>query len=327
MTRIAYVFPGQGAQKVGMGREWAERSAAARRTFEEADAALGEPLTQLCWEGPEEELGLTANTQPAILTASVAVLRGLEEEAAEQGWDVAPVAVAGHSLGEYSALVAAGALDFAEAVVLVRRRGELMQRAVPAGVGAMAAILAMSAEDVAAVVDAVAAGAATGADRGEVVAVANYNAPGQTVIAGHAGAVERACELARQRGARKATRLDVSAPFHSPLMAPAREGMAPHLAAAALADPRVPVVVNADAAPVTTAEAARDALVRQIDGPVRWVESVEHMERAMGVGLFLEVGPGTVLTGMVKRIVGDARTLALGEPRNLDKLRELLAAG
>ena len=322
MTRIAYVFPGQGAQKVGMGREWAERSAAARRTFEEADAALGERLTKLCWEGPEEELGLTANTQPAILTASVAVLRGLEEEAAEQGWDVAPAAVAGHSLGEYSALVAAGALGFAEAVVLVRRRGELMQRAVPAGVGAMAAILAMSAEDVAAVAEVAAEAAA-----GEVVSVANYNAHGQTVIAGHAGPVARACEAATRRGARKVTLLDVSAPFHSPLMAPAREGMAPHLAAAGLSDPRVPVVVNVDARPATTGEAARDALLRQIDGPVRWVESVEHMEREMGIDLFLEIGPGTVLTGMIKRIATDAATLALGEPKNLDKLRELLAAG
>jgi [acyl-carrier-protein] S-malonyltransferase len=320
MTRIAFVFPGQGAQKVGMGREWAERSAAARRTFEEADAALGEPLSRLCWEGPEAELGLTANTQPAILTASVAVLRALGEE---DGLDLQPAAVAGHSLGEYSALVAAGALGFAEAVVLVRRRGELMQRAVPPGVGAMAAILALSAEEVAAAVAEVAADAA----EGEVVSVANYNAPGQTVIAGHAGAVERACEAAMRRGARKATLLDVSAPFHSPLMAPARDGMAPHLAAAGLADPRVPVVVNVDARPVTTGEAARDALLRQIDGPVRWVESIEHMEREMGIGLFLEIGPGTVLTGMIKRIVSEAATLALGEPKNLDKLRELLAAG
>jgi len=318
MSKIAFVFPGQGAQKVGMGREWAERSAAARRTFEEADEALGEPLSRLCWEGPEEELGLTANTQPAILTASLAALRGLGEE---EGLELTAAAVAGHSLGEYSALVAAGALDFADAVRLVRRRGELMQRAVPPGVGAMAAILAMSAEEVAAVVADVAADAADG----EVVTVANYNAPGQTVIAGHAAPVARACELARERGAKKATLLDVSAPFHSPLMAPARAGMEPHLAATALGDPRVPVVVNVDARPVTTAAAARDALMRQIDGPVRWVESVEHMERALGIGLFLEIGPGTVLTGTIKRIVSDARTLALGEPKNLDKLRELLA--
>jgi [acyl-carrier-protein] S-malonyltransferase len=320
MTRIAFVFPGQGAQKVGMGREWAERSAAARRTFEEADAALGEPLSRLCWEGPEAELGLTANTQPAILTASVAVLRGLGEEA---GLDLEPAAVAGHSLGEYSALVAAGALSFAEAVLLVRRRGELMQRAVPPGVGAMAAILALPAEEVAAAVAEVAAEAAAG----EVVSVANYNAHGQTVIAGHAGPVERACEAAKRRGARKTTLLDVSAPFHSPLMAPARDGMAPHLAAAGLSDPRVPVVVNVDARPVVSGEVARDALLRQIDGPVRWVESVEHMEREMGIDLFLEIGPGSVLTGMIKRIATDAATLALGEPKNLDKLRELLAAG
>ena len=318
MSKIAFVFPGQGAQKVGMGHEWAQRSSAARRTFEEADEALGEALTRLCWEGPEEELGLTANTQPAILTASVAVLRALGEE---EGLELHADAVAGHSLGEYSALVAADALDFADAVRLVRRRGELMQQAVPPGVGAMAAILAMPADEVAAVVAAVAADAA----EGEVVTVANYNAPGQTVIAGHAAPVERACELARERGARKATLLDVSAPFHSPLMAPARAGMEPHLAAVELHDPRMPVVVNVDARPAFAAAAVRRALVRQIDSPVRWVESIEHMEHTMGIDLFLEIGPGTVLTGMIKRIVDHARTLALGEPKNLDKLRDLLA--
>lgn len=325
MIRIALIFPGQGSQKVGMGREWVERSPAARRTFEEADAALGEPLSRLCWEGPEEDLALTANTQPAILTASVAMLRALREEAVQgSGLEAlgTPVAVAGHSLGEYTALVAAGALDFADAVRLVRRRGELMQRAVPPGVGAMAAILALPADDVAAVVEEVSAEAGDG----QVVAVANDNAPGQTVIAGHAEAVERACERAVQRGARKATRLAVSAPFHSPLMAPAREGMAPHLAAAEIADPEVPVVVNVDARPVTSGADLRDALVRQIDSPVRWVESVRRMEGEMGVDLFVEVGPGTVLTGMVKRIVDGARQLALGEPRNLDKLREMLGS-
>ena len=317
MTDVAFVFPGQGSQKVGMGREWAERSATARRTFEEADQALGESLSKLIWEGPEEELGLTANTQPAILTCSVAVYRALEEE----GRLPEPVAVAGHSLGEYTALVAAGALDFAEAVTLVRRRGELMQRAVPPGVGAMAAILAMDADDVAAVVDEVSAAA----DEGEVVTVANYNANGQTVIAGHKAPVGRACELAVERGARKATVLDVSAPFHSPLMAPAREGMTPLLAAADLSAPRVPVVTNVDARPTSEPDRLRDALVRQIDGTVRWVESVQHMERDMGVGLFLEIGPGAVLTGMNKRIVDDAGFLAVGdfkdgEAKNLDKL-------
>lgn len=315
--RASFVFPGQGAQKVGMGREWAERSAAARRTFEEADEALGESLSTLIWEGPEEELGLTANTQPAILTCSIAVLRSLEEE----GVLPEPVAVAGHSLGEYTALVAAGALDFAAALRLVRRRGELMQQAVPPGVGAMAAILAMSAEDVAAVVEEVSAAAAGD----EVVTVANYNANGQTVIAGHRAPVERACELALERGARKATVLDVSAPFHSPLMAPAREGMKPLLAATALGATRVPVVVNVDARPSSDPEVLRDALVRQIDGAVRWVESMEYLEREMGVDLLLEIGPGAVLTGMNRRIVADAGTLSLGdfkdgEPKNLDKL-------
>jgi len=321
MTDTAFVFPGQGSQSVGMGRGWAERSAAARRTFEEADEALGEPLSELIWEGPGEDLGLTANTQPAILTCSIAVLRALQEEDRLPS----PVAVAGHSLGEYTALVAAGALDVAEAVRLVRRRGELMQQAVAPGVGAMAAILAMDAADVAAVVDEVSA--ATTGD--EVVTVANYNANGQTVIAGHRAPVERACELALERGARKATVLDVSAPFHSPLMAPAREGMAPLLAAAGFSAPRVPVVVNVDARPVTEPDRLRDALVRQIDGTVRWVESVEHLEREMGVDLFLEIGPGVVLSGMNKRIVDDAGFLSVGdfkdgEAKNLDKLEAAL---
>lgn len=317
MTDIAFVFPGQGAQKVGMGREWAERSAAARRTFEEADDALGEPLSELCWQGPEEELALTANTQPAILTCSVAVHRALAEE---EGLAVAPSAVAGHSLGEYSALVAAGALDFADAARLVRRRGELMQRAVPAGEGAMAAILALGADEVAAAVEEASAGAGDG-----VVTVANYNAPGQTVIAGHAGAVERACELARERGAKKATLLAVSAPFHSPLMESARDGMAPLLAATDFRDPAVPVVVNVDARPVTSAELVRDALVRQIDSPVRWVESVQAMEGELGVGLFVELGPGNVLRGMIRRIADRATCVSLETPQNLDKLNELLA--
>lgn len=315
--RLALVFPGQGSQKVGMGREWAERSEAARSTFEEADEALGEALSKLCWEGPEEELGLTANTQPAILATSVAIERALVQN---EGFELEAVAVAGHSLGEYTALVAAGALPFADAVRLVRRRGELMQRAVPPGVGAMAAILALSAEEVASAVSQAQAAAETG----QVVAVANYNAPGQTVIAGHAAAVELACGLARERGARKVSMLDVSAPFHSPLMGPARAGMEPLLAAAPLTDAAVPVVVNVDAEPATAAGVLRDALVRQIDGPVRWVESVERMERDLGVEAFVEIGPGNVLTGMIRRIAENARPIAVGEPAQLDKLRELL---
>jgi len=309
--KIAFVFPGQGSQKVGMGRVWADASPEARRTFEEADEALGFPLSRLCWEGPEEELNLTANTQPALVAAAVAVYRALGALAPE----LAPVAVAGHSLGEYSALVAAGALGFADALRLVRRRGELMQEAVPVGQGAMAAIIGMDAEAIAAI-------AADSATADEVCAVANYNGPSQTVIAGSKGAVDRAVVLAKERGARKATLLAVSAPFHSPLMRPAREGMAPLLAATEFRAPRVPVVTNVDAAPVASGDAARDALVRQIDSPVRWVESILWMEEALGVEAFVEVGPGNVLSGLNRRIVKAARSTAVTDP---DHLKQLLA--
>jgi len=311
--RIAFVFPGQGAQKVGMGRVWAEASAAARQAFDEADEELGFPLTRLCWEGPEEELNLTANTQPALVAASIAVLRALGELAPE----LRPVVVAGHSLGEYSALVASGALAFGDALRLVRRRGQLMQEAVPVGQGAMAAVMGLDAEAVAAV----AAEAASPADL-EVCAVANFNGPAQTVIAGHKPAVDRAVELAKERGARKATLLAVSAPFHSPLMRPAREGMAPLLAAAEFHPPRVPVISNVDAAPVDTGDAARDALVRQIDSPVRWAESVLRMEEDLGVEVFVEVGPGNVLSGLNRRIVKAARATGIPDPAHLRQLLE-----
>lgn len=311
----AFVFPGQGAQKVGMGRAWAEISPAARDAFAEADLALGFPLTTLCWEGPEEELNLTANTQPALLATSIAIHRAL----VERGVPFAPVAFAGHSLGEWSALVAAGALDFGAALRLVRRRGELMQEAVPVGVGGMAAIIGMDLEAIAAV-----AADATADHPDEVCAIANLNGPGQTVLAGHRTAIDRAVELAKARGARKATILAVSAPFHSPLMRPAREAMAELLARTVLSDPRVPVISNVDAAPVTTGDAARDALIRQIDSGVRWVESVRYMAEVMGVGLFVEVGPGTVLAGLNRRIVDGIRVASTGEPAQLLKL---LASG
>jgi [acyl-carrier-protein] S-malonyltransferase len=307
--KIAFLFPGQGSQKVGMGRVWAEASSEARRTFEEADEALGFPLSHLCWEGPEEELNLTANTQPALVAAAIAVHRALGALAP----GLRPVAMAGHSLGEYSALVAAGALGFADALRLVRRRGQLMQEAVPVGQGAMAAILGLEEQAVAAI--------AAEAARGEVCAVANLNGPAQTVIAGHKAAIERAVALAKERGARKATLLPVSAPFHSPLMRSAREGMSPLLLATGFHDPQVPVVTNVDAAPVTTGDAARDALVRQIDSPVRWAESARWMEATAGVEVFLEVGPGNVLSGLTRRIVKSARATAVSDP---DHLRQLL---
>ncbi len=306
MTTIGFVFPGQGSQKVGMGRNWAEAHDPARAAFEEADEALGFSLSRLCWEGPEEDLQLTANTQPAILTCSVAMHRVLADRGLEA------VAMAGHSLGEYSALVAAGALDFATALGLVRRRGELMQEAVPVGKGAMAALMGLDGDAVAA--------AARDAAGEEVCAVANLNSPQQTVIAGDKAAVERAVVLAKERGARIAKMLPVSAPFHSPLMRPAREALEPLLAGAEIRDPRVPVVANIDAAPVADGDAARDALGRQVDGPVRWVESIRWMIDQAGVDTFLEVGHGKVLTGLGKRIERSVAWKPLASPSAVEDL-------
>jgi len=307
MTRTAFVFPGQGSQRVGMGRAWFDAFPLARETFEEADECLGLALSTLCFQGPEEDLQLTANTQPAILTASVAAWRVASEAGLE------PALLAGHSLGEYTAHVAAGTLAFADAVRLVRRRGELMQAAVPVGEGAMAAILGLD--------GAAAARIAEAASRpGEICAVANYNAPTQIVLAGHAAAVERAIAAAGEAGARRAIPLPVSAPFHSPLMTPAREGLAPDLEATTFADPRPAVVVNIDARPVTTGEAARDALIRQIDGAVRWVESVEWMASEGRIERFVEIGPGSVLRGLVRKIVPAVSTVGVAEPGDLEGL-------
>ncbi len=305
-ARFAFVFPGQGSQAVGMGRAWAEEFEVARRSFEEADEVLGFPLSELCWQGPEDELQLTANTQPAILATSVAIHRVVSDRG------LRPVVMAGHSLGEYSALVAAGSLSFGDALALVRKRGELMQQAVPVGEGAMAAIMGLEAEAVAKI--------AAEAAGDQECAIANYNAPIQTVIAGHTGAVERAVTLAKERGARRALMLPVSAPFHSPLMRPAREELAPLLAAVRFADPQVPVVSNIDARPLTAGEAARDALARQVDGPVLWVESVRWMVDEMGVERFLEIGPGSVLSGLIRRIVPGVESTSAAEPEALGRL-------
>ncbi|RMH20411.1 MAG: [acyl-carrier-protein] S-malonyltransferase [Acidobacteria bacterium] len=306
---IAFIFPGQGSQEVGMGRAWAEAHPAARAVFDQADEVLGFALSRLCWEGPEEELVLTANTQPALLATSVAIAQVLA------GAGLAPAAVAGHSLGEYSALVATGALTFADALRLVRRRGELMQQAVPVGVGAMAAIMGIDGDAVTAV-----AAEISRQRRGEVCAVANLNGPLQTVIAGHRAAVEAAIELARSRGAKIAKLLPVSAPFHSPLMRPAREGLEPLLRATSFDDPSAPVVTNADARPATTGEEARDALIRQIDGPVRWYESMRYLRQQAGIGRFVEVGPKNVLCGLGRRIDRDASWHHLPGPEAIDKL-------
>ncbi len=288
---LALLFPGQGSQAVGMGRALSASSPAARAVFDEADRVLGFSLSRLCFEGPEDELKLTANTQPAILTHSVAAFADLRASAPEKLEGAA--FAAGHSLGEYSALVAAGALAFADAVALVRARGQSMQEAVPPGAGAMAAIVGLPPEAVEA--------ACREAAQGGTVAPANYNSPEQTVIAGDAAAVGRASEQCLARGAKRAIALSVSAPFHSPLMSPARERMRPLLEKAAFAAASIPVVTNVDAVPESGAAKLRDALVRQIDSPVRWVESVQRLARE-GVDRALEIGPGNVLAGLVRRI-------------------------
>jgi [acyl-carrier-protein] S-malonyltransferase len=288
---LALLFPGQGSQSVGMGKPLFEASEPARAVFEEADRVLGFSLSKLCFEGPEEELRLTANTQPAILTHSIAALADLRARFPEKLEGAA--FAAGHSLGEYSAGVAAGAVSFADAVALVRARGGFMQEAVPAGVGAMAAIVGLEPGAVEA--------ACREAAQGETVAPANYNSPEQTVIAGNAAAVARASEGCLARGAKRAIALAVSAPFHCALMSPAREKMRPLLEATVFADAAVPVVTNVDAAPETSGERLRDALVRQVDSPVRWVESVRRLARE-GVDRALEIGPGNVLAGLLRRI-------------------------
>ena len=288
---LALLFPGQGSQSVGMGKSLSEASEPARTVFEEADRVLGFSLSKLCFEGPEEQLRLTANTQPAILTHSIAALADLRARFPEKLEGA--VFAAGHSLGEYSAGVAAGAFSFADAVALVRARGTFMQEAVPAGVGAMAAIVGLEPG----AVDA----ACREAAQGEIVAPANYNSPEQTVIAGHAAAVARASEGCLARGAKRAIALPVSAPFHCALMSPARDRMKPLLEATVFTEAGMPVVTNVDAAPETSGEKLRDALVRQIDSPVRWVETVQRLARE-GVDRALEIGPGNVLAGLVRRI-------------------------
>ena len=308
--RVAFVFPGQGSQSVGMGRTWVEARPETEEVFDRADKALGVELKQLCWEGPEEELQLTANTQPAILATSVATLQAISDLPIE------PVMMAGHSLGEYSAHVAAGTLTFEDALRLVRRRGELMQQAVPVGQGAMAAVLGLEADSVIAI--------AAEAAGDEVCVVANFNAPTQTVLAGSRSAVEKAIQLAKANGARRAILLPVSAPFHSPLMRPAREGLEPQLDATDFEDPRMPVVCNIDAVPVSAGAAARDALKRQVDGPVRWVESIQWMVEQGRIDLFIEVGPGTVLTGLIRRIAPGVKALSLDKASRAEKLIEIL---
>jgi [acyl-carrier-protein] S-malonyltransferase len=303
--KTAFLFPGQGSQFPGMGRTLADSSPIARQTFEEADDTLGFPLSTLCFEGPEDQLKLTENTQPALVAASTAAWRVLSERGPK------PDYVAGHSLGEYSALVAAGCLNFADALRLVRRRGQYMQQAVPAGVGAMAALLRLP--------DGTLDGILAQAAEGEVVSAANLNSPDQIVIAGHAGAVARAMELAKASGAKRAIALPVSAPFHCSLMAPAQLQMKAHLDETTFHDLTVPLVNNWQAREITSGAEAREGLYQQIPSPVRWEESVRYLA-AQGVTRAFEVGPGAVLMGLVRNIAPDITTVRAGEADDLQSL-------
>jgi [acyl-carrier-protein] S-malonyltransferase len=301
---IAFLFPGQGSQAVGMGKELADNYAVARHTFEEAEEALGYPLLRLCAHGPEEQLRLTEITQPAILTTSVAAWRVLREKGLE------PDYVAGHSLGEYSAHVAAGTLSFADAVRAVRNRGRYMQEAVPVGFGGMAAILGLPLAQVREIAD--------DAAQGEVCQTANINSREQIVISGHARAVERAVQLATERGAKKAVNLPVSAPFHSSLMQPAQDRLAADVDALRFQDPSCPVVCNVDAAVVTSGDTSRDALIRQVTGTVKWEPSVRLLIE-QGVSLFVEVGPGKVLWGLMRQIDRSRTCVTVGDEASLQK--------
>ena len=303
---IAFIFPGQGSQFSGMGKELADNFSCAKQVFEEASDALDFDLTGLCFTGSEADLKLTANTQPAILTTSIAALRVIEQETGLQ-----PRYTAGHSLGEFSALVCAGALDFADAVKVVRKRGTFMQDAVPVGVGAMAAVMGVEREALEVLCQKAA--------QGEVVAPANFNCPGQIVIAGHATAVNRAIELAKDAGAKRALPLPVSAPFHSSLMEPAAKKLAEVLATVVVSAFSFPVVGNVQAKAYSDEEQVKPLLVQQVCAPVRWDESVEEMVR-LGVEEFIEIGPGKVLSGLVKRIVKGTKTQQVDSIATLQQL-------
>jgi [acyl-carrier-protein] S-malonyltransferase len=310
MPKVAFLFPGQGSQQAGMGKSLAQQQPLARQAFEEADDVLGFALSQLCFEGPEEELRKTEITQPALLATSVAAWRGLD------GLGYAPDFVAGHSLGEYSALVASGSLAFADALRLVRNRGRYMQEAVPVGQGAMAAILRLPEGALDPVLGQ--------ASQGEVVAAANLNSPDQIVIAGHTGAVERAMELAKAAGAKRVVKLHVSAPFHCPLMEPAQQRLKIDLDHTTFLDLKMPLVNNWKAAAVSTAGAAREGLYEQVPNAVRWTDSVRTL-RSLEADRFIEVGAGSVLTGLCRQIDPSFPGAKFGEPEDLQKVKDVLA--
>ena len=310
MSKLAFLFPGQGSQAAGMGKALAEQYPAAKAIFEEADDALGFAISKLCFEGPDDQLKLTENTQPALLTVSIASLAVLKE----LGYK--PDFVAGHSLGEYSALVAAGALSFADAVRLVKKRGRYMQEAVPAGVGAMAAILKPPMDKLETIL--------TEAAQGEVVSAANFNSPDQLVIAGHAGAVGRACEALKAAGAKRTVPLPVSAPFHCALMKPAQEHLKVDLEATDFSDFATPLINNIAARAVSTGAEAREGLYLQVPGTVRWSESMKSLV-ALGVTRAVEVGAGAVLCGLMKQIDATVKTAKFNDPADVEKVRELLA--
>jgi [acyl-carrier-protein] S-malonyltransferase len=310
MGKLAFIFPGQASQYCGMGRDLAANFPESKAVFDEADSALGFSIKQICFEGSEEALKLTENTQPGILTVSTAAYRAL----AKQG--IVPDFVAGHSLGEYSALVAAGGLEFSAAVKLVRGRGKYMQEAVPPGQGAMAAILGLSPTEVADI--------CKKAAENEVVSPANMNSPEQTVISGSAAAVKRAVEIATQSGAKRAVILPVSAPFHCALMMPAQQRLERDLRATKFNALKIPLITNVDAQAITTGEEARDALIRQVTAPVRWLDSVREMIEA-GVTVFVEVGPGKVLTGLLRQIDRSVRVFNVEDSASLQSTMEKLA--